>query len=42
VILVVAAMMLDYNNFLVMSVHVAVMITILLDDDGGRPQLIRR
>jgi hypothetical protein len=28
------AMMFDHHNFLVMSVHVAVMVTILLDDDG--------
>jgi len=27
-------MMLDYYNFLVMSAHVAIMVTVLLDDDG--------
>jgi hypothetical protein len=31
---VVIATTLDYHNLLVMSVHVAVVVTILLDDDG--------
>jgi hypothetical protein len=33
-LVVTMATMLDYHNFLVMSVHVAAMVTILLDDDG--------
>jgi hypothetical protein len=32
--MVVIATTLDYHNLLVMSVHVAVVVTILLDDDG--------
>jgi hypothetical protein len=34
VIVVVMVTMLDYYNLFVMSVHVAVVVTILLDDDG--------
>jgi len=34
VVVVVMATMFDDYNFLVMSVHVAVVVTILLDDDG--------
>jgi hypothetical protein len=34
VIVVAVTTMLDYHNLLVMSVHVAVVVTILLDNDG--------